>query len=315
VPGVTGTALSSGVPFGAGTYSATPVRPNGASKFSAGEALTVDWRLASPDFFRTFDIPLLRGRTFTDADDARAPPAMIVSKSMAERFWGTVDVVGNTVHRLGDGKDISVVGVVGDIRLTALNTQAPTMYYSSAARLWPLMDVAVRTSGDPSSVISAVRARVQALDANLPLANVRTMDEWIANSGAQPRLNASLLSIFALLALVIAALGVYGVLAHAVGQRTGEIGVRMALGAERGSVVVQFLREGLGLAGLGIVLGLLAALASSPVIESLVFGITARDGPTYATVAIALLAVAAAACAIPARRASRVDPVVALRGE
>ncbi|HET7065855.1 MAG TPA: ABC transporter permease [Rudaea sp.] len=315
VPGITAAAITSGVPFGAGTYSATPVRPNGASLLAADDALTVDWRLASPDFFRTFGIPLLRGRTFTEADDARAPLVMIVSRSMALKFWGTEDVLGHTVHRLGDGKDLTVVGVVGDIRLTALNQQAPTMYYSSASRLWPLMDVAVRTSGDSASVIADVRARIRTLDASLPLANVRTMNEWVANSGAQPRLNADLLAIFAALALVIAALGVYGVLAHAVGQRTGEIGVRMALGAQSQRLVGQFLREGLGLAGLGIALGLLAALLSSSVLEGLVFGVTARDAATYVLVGILLAIISAVACAIPARRAARVDPVVALRGE
>jgi putative ABC transport system permease protein len=260
-------------------------------------------------------IPLLRGRTFTDADDAKAAPVMIVSQSMAERFWGTTDVVGRTVRRLGDNKDIMVVGVVGDVRLTALNTQAPTMYYPSASRLWPLMDVVVRTRGEPAAAIADVRARVRSLDANLPLANVRTMDEWIANNGAQPRLNAGLLAIFAGLALVIAALGVYGVLAHGVGQRTGEIGLRMALGARGERVVAQLLREGLGLAAFGIALGLVIALASGSVLEGLVFGVTTRDVTTYAIVAVLLGAVAAVACAIPASRAARVDPVVALRGE
>ena len=315
VPGVNAAAISSGVPFGAGNYSATPVRPNGASKFAPDEALTVDWRSVSPDFFRTFGIPLLRGRTFTEADDTQGPPVLIVSASMAERFWGTTDVVGRSVHRLGDNKDLTVIGVVGDIRLNALNTQAPTMYYSSAARLWPLMDVVVRTAGDPASAIADVRARVRSLDPNLPIATVRTMDEWIATSGAQPRLNAGLLSIFAALALLIAAVGVYGVLAHAVGQRRGEIGVRLALGADRERVTAQFLREGLGAAGLGIALGLLAALASGSILEGLVFGVTTRDAMTYAAVAVLLGLVAAAACVVPARRASRVDPVVALRGE
>ncbi|HSC09545.1 MAG TPA: ABC transporter permease [Rhodanobacteraceae bacterium] len=315
VPGVSAAALSSGVPFGAGTYSATPVRPNGASLLAADDALTIDWRLASPDFFRTFGIPLLRGRTFTDADDARAPPVMIISRSMALKFWGTEDVLGHSVHRLGDGKDLTVVGVVGDIRLTALNTQAPTMYYSSASRLWPLMDVVVRTNGDPAAAIADVRARIRSLDANLPLANVRTMDEWVANSGAQPRLNAGLLGIFSALALVIAALGVYGVLAHSVGQRSGEIGLRMALGAQGPRLVGQFLREGLGLAGLGIALGLFAALAASSALEGLVFGITTRDAATYVVVAICLAVISGVACAIPARRAALVDPVVALRGE
>src|SRR5262249_9796626 len=190
------------------------------------------------------------------ADTAQAPPVLIVSKSMAQQFWGTSDVLGRTVHRLGDNKDLTVIGVVGDTLLTALNQPAPTMYYSSAARLWPLMDVVVRTTGEPSAAIADVRARIRSIDVNLPLANIRTMDEWVANSGAQPRLNAGLLSIFAGLALVIAALGVYGVLAHAVGQRTGEIGVRMALGADRERVIVPFLREGLSADRLRLELGL-----------------------------------------------------------
>jgi len=315
LPGVVASAVSSGVPFGAGTYSATPVRPNGASLFAPDQALTVDWRLASPGFFRTLQIPLLRGRTFTDADDAKAAPVLIVSRSMALRFWGTTDVIGRSVHRLGDGRDLTVVGVVGDIRLTALNTQAPTMYYPSASRLWPLMDIVVRTRGEPDAAIADVRARVHALDANVPLANVRTMDEWIANSGAQPRLSAGLLSLFAGLALLIAALGVYGVLAHAIGQRRGEIGVRMALGAPRERVVAQFLREGLGLAVLGIACGLLVALAAGPALEGMLFGVSTRDAATFIVVAIALVAVAAIACAIPARRAAQVDPIIALRGE
>src|SRR5262249_8781395 len=149
----------------------------------------------------------------------------------------------------------------------------------------------------------------------LPLANIRTMDEWVANSGAQPRLNAGLLSIFAGLALVIAALGVYGVLAHAVGQRTGEIGVRMALGAGPGNVIGQVLRAGFSLATRGLLIGLLGALAAGPVLEGLVFGVTVRDAATYVIVALALALISAVACAIPARRAARVDPVVALRGE
>lgn len=315
VPGVTSAAISSAVPFGVGTYSATPVRPNGASLFAADEALTVDWRAVSTDFFHTLGIPLLSGRTFTDADDARAPQVLIVSRSMAQRFWGTLDVLGRSVHRLGDNKDLTVVGVVGDVRQTALNVQAPAMYYPSAARLWPVMDIVLRTAGEPSGVIADVRARIRSIDATLPLANIRTMDDWIANSGAQPRLDASLLTIFAALALVIAALGAYGVLAHAVGQRVGEIGLRMALGARTPRLIGQFLREGLGLAGLGIAIGLLAALALSPLLEGMVFGVTTHDLPTYALVAVLLMVVAGVACAIPASRAARVDPVVALRGE
>lgn len=315
MPGIQAAAISSGVPFGAGNSSATPVKPNGATPMAPDEALTVDWRSVSPDFFRTLGIPLLRGRTFTDADDRQAPPVLIVSASMAERFWGTTDVVGRSVHRLNDDKDLTVIGVVGDIRLNALNLQTPTMYYSSAARLFPLMDVVVRTAGEPSAVLADVRARVRALDPNLPIAMERTMDEWIAASSAQPRLNAGMLSIFAALALVIAGVGVYGVLAHAVGQRRREIGVRMALGAGRARVLGQVVGEGLCIAVIGTAIGELAAFASGSVLEGLVFGVTTSDPTTYLVVAPMLALVAACACVVPARRAAHVDPITALRGE
>jgi predicted permease len=313
IPGVTGAALSSGVPMGAGNFTATPVKPVGASQMAPDDALTVDWRLASPDYFHVMGIPLLRGRSFTDADDANAAPAMIVSRSMAERFWGSDDVVGRSVLRLGDGKLFTVIGVVGDVRMNALNLIAPSMYYSSASRLWPLMDVVVRTSGEPESVIAAVRARIRALDPALPLSNVRPMAFWIAASGAQPRLDAGLLTSFAVLALVIAALGIYGVLAHAVAQRSGEIGVRMALGALQSRVVREFVREGMTMAGIGIALGLAAALAAGRLLNDLVFGISAHDAPTMGAVAALLVAVTAVACFVPARRAARVDPAISLR--
>ena len=313
IPGATGAAVSSSVPMGAGNYTATPVRPVGASAMGADEALTVDWRLASPDYFRVMRIELLRGRAFTDGDDGKSAPVMIVSRSMAERFWGTDDVLGRTVHRVGDGKELTVVGVVADARLTALGQIAPAMYYPSATRLWPLMDVVVRTTGEPESVVAAVRERVKTLDPTLPLTNVRPMAFWVAASGAQPRLDAGLLTVLSALALAIAALGVYGVLAHSVAQRTREIGLRMALGASQARVVRLFLSEGMAMGAVGIALGLATALAAGRVLSGLVFGVTAHDTATLAAVALGLAVVTVLACFIPARRASRVDPAVSLR--
>jgi len=314
VPGVSGAAVSSGIPFGAGNYSATAMHPAGPSLLAADQALTVDWRSVSGDFFRVMKIPLLRGRTFGDGDDAHAPMVTIVSASLAQKFWGTDDVVGKTIIRV-DGKQMTVVGVVGDVRNNALNVIAPSMYYASTSRLWGLMDVVVRTQGVPDAVLADVRSKIRALDPALPISNVRSMNDWVANSGAQPRLNATLLSAFSALALLIAALGIYGVLAHSVGQRRGEIGLRMALGAPAANVMRLFVGEGMRISVVGILLGVAAALAAGPVMQSLVFGISAYDPFTVATVALLLTTVALSACAIPARRAAAVDPVVALRGE
>jgi len=177
------------------------------------------------------------------------------------------------------------------------------------------MDIVVRTNGSPDALMPIVRQRVRALDAELALANVRTMDQWLSTSAAEPRLNSVLLTAFAIVALVIAAVGIYGVLAYAVTQRTREIGLRMALGATPGGVLRQIVGEGMAVVAIGIAIGLAGGVALGTTISSLVFGVTVRDPATYAGVAIVLAVVALAACAIPARRAARVDPMIALRYE
>jgi putative ABC transport system permease protein len=187
------------------------------------------------------------------------------------------------------------------------------MYYPSVNRALPTMDVVVRTEQSPASVISAVRERVREIDPELPLANVRTLDEWVSGSAAQPRLNAELLAVFAAVAIAIAAIGIYGVLAYSVGQRTREIGLRMALGAQRHGVVRLIVREGMTLGMIGIAVGVGGALALSRALTALVFGVSLRDPATYIVVAGTLGVVALAACLVPAFRASRVDPMLALR--
>jgi putative ABC transport system permease protein len=313
LPGVRRAAISSGIPFGVGNYTTSPVAAPGSSVLPADASVPVDWRVVSPGFFDTIRIPLLRGRAFTESDTASAPPVMIVSRATARTFWGDEDPIGKTVRRVADAKDFTVIGVVGDIRSTTLSRESPALYYSSGDRLWPLMDIVVRTASDPAHVMSAVRQKVRDLDPELPLSNVRPMAEWVSTSAAQPRLNATLLGVFACVALLVAGIGTYGMLAYSVSRRTKELGLRMALGADRAGVLRLVVREGMAVGAAGIAVGLLAAALMSRTLSALVYGVTVWDPPTYAGVSVALALVALLSCVIPALRASRVHPMEALR--
>jgi putative ABC transport system permease protein len=317
LPGARGAAVSSGIPFGAGSYNIHPVFTTEQSVLPPHTLVPIDWRTVSPSYFQTLGIPLLRGRNFTDADGP--PPAqriMIVSQATAKRFWGDEDPIGRTLRRSADpNTPFTIVGVVGDVRSKVLTEESPTLYYPMASRVWALMDVVVRTDGPPDALLPAIRQRVHELDPELALANVRTMDEWLSNSAAQPRLNTVLLSVFAFVALLIASIGIYGVLAYSVSQRTAELGLRMALGATPQGVLRLIVVEGMKVALVGIAVGVLGGVAVGRAVSSLVFGVAVRDPATFTGVALMLATVALAACAIPARRAAKVDPMVALRYE
>jgi predicted permease len=315
IPGVRSAAMSSGAPFGNGSYTTTPIATQGQSPLPPETAVPTDWRIVSPAYFKTMQIPILRGRDFAEAEMTPAAMVVIVSQATARRFWGDTDPIGRTLHRQGDlQRQYTVIGVVGDVRQTALNQDRASIYYaSSLVGIWPAMDIALRTEGDPSSVLGTVRQRVRDLDPNLPLSSVRTMDEWVYASSAPSRLNAVLMAAFAAVALVLGAIGIHGVLAYSVTQRTQEIGVRMALGAEPASVVGLIVRDGLRVGIPGVAAGLAVALGLSRFLDSLVYGVTVRDPLTYGGVAGVLALIALAACVVPARTASRVDPLVALR--
>jgi putative ABC transport system permease protein len=316
VPGIRAAGVSSGIPFGAGAYTRTPVVTVGKSVVPPETAIPIDWRIVSPGFFRTMEIPLLRGRDFSDADVATAPPVIIVSQATAQKFWGSDDPIGRVIRPArADARSWTLVGVVGDVRSTALVRESPAMYFASGARLLPVMDVVVRMDGGPETVLPTIRQRLRQIDSELPLATMRTMDQWVSNTAAQPRLNAILLAVFAGVALLIAAVGTYGVLAYTVSQRTREIGLRLALGAPRRRVLRLVIREGMTMGVAGIGAGLVTAVAVSQVLSNLVFGVPVNDPATFAAVAVVLTVVALAACAVPALRASRVDPMVSLREE
>jgi putative ABC transport system permease protein len=313
VPGVERAAVSSGIPFGAGNYTTSPVTAPGSSALPPGSPVPVDWRIVSPGFFETMRIPLLRGRDFTAGDTSTAPAVMVVSRAIARTFWGDDDPIGRIVRRVADGKEYTVIGVVGDVRSTTLSRESPALYYSAGSATWPRMDVVVRSAGDATAVMAGVREALKSIDADLPLSNVRPLRDWVSRSAAQPRLNAILLGAFAGVALVVAAIGIYGVLAYSVSQRTKELGLRMALGSDRIGVLRLIVREGMKVGVVGVCLGVVAAAAMSRALSALVFGVSVLDVWTYSTVAATLLAVALSSCAIPAFRAARVDPMTALR--
>jgi putative ABC transport system permease protein len=315
IPGVRAAAVSSGAPFGAGSYTSTAMTPIGPSALPPDTGVPIDWRIVTPGYFRAMGVPLLRGRDFTEADRSKDAPVVVVSAATAARLWGKADPIGRSMRQVADQLPFTVVGVVGDVKNTALDREAPAVYLSAARRVWPLMDVVLRIDRDASAILPSVREAVRRLDPQLPLASVRTMDEWLSNSAAQPRLNAQLLGLFAAVALLIAAIGIYGVLAYSVTQRTREIGLRMALGAPRRRVLRLVVGEGMTVGACGIAAGLVAAAALGRTLSSLVFGVQVHDLATYGAVAAVLAIVALAACALPARRAALVDPIVALREE
>jgi len=324
IPGAQSAAVSSGIPFGAGSYTRSPVIAQG-SVLPPGTPAAIDWRMVSGSYFQTMSIPLLRGRYFTYADGPDSPPVTIVSQDTAKKLWGGADPIGRTFYRAADPNKIqfTVVGVVGDVRSNALNQQTPALYYPMAWRIGAAasrvsvvsMDIVLRSDGSPEGLVPIIRQRVRELDPNLPLANLRTMEEWVSNNAAQPRLNARLLTLFASLALLIATIGIYAVLAYSVNRRTREIGLRIALGAQPGVVERLVIAEGMKVGLIGIGIGLLGALAVGRALSSIVYGLPVRDPATFAGVALALTVIALAACCIPARRAAKVDPMVALRYE
>jgi putative ABC transport system permease protein len=281
---------------------------------------TAEQLLVSPDYFRTLGIRQLAGRAFTDADDAGAPQIVIINETLARQYFPQQDPVGKRLQT-GDyspmGQWLTIVGVVADVKYSGLNEAAqPTLYTAFQQNLWwRSMFLAVKADGDPLSLANSVRNEVWALDRDLPLSQIKTMDQLMSDSVAEPRAYTLLLGVFGAVALLLAAIGIYGVMAYAVTQRTHEIGVRLALGAQSGAVLRLVVGAGMKLALLGMAIGLLAAFVLTRLMSTLLFNVSATDPVTFALIALLLMGVALLACYIPARRAMNVDPMVALRCE
>jgi putative ABC transport system permease protein len=277
----------------------------------------------SSGYFRTLGIPLLRGRLFSDSDRNRTDEILIINDALARRYFPGRDPVGQRIQT-GDPDPKAawetIVGVVGDVKYSGLDAPPqPTLYkpyFEAGWTSWSReMFIVIRTNADPKAVASTLRSAVQSLDGNLPVTDIHTMNDLLSKSVAQPRFRTLLLGIFAAVALLLAVVGIFGVMSYLVGRRTQEIGVRMALGASHGNVLRMILGEGLRVVLLGIGLGLIEALLLGRLVKSLLFGIQPADPLTFLSAAILLTIVALGACYIPARRAMRVDPMVALRHE
>ncbi|HXT64699.1 MAG TPA: ABC transporter permease [Pyrinomonadaceae bacterium] len=277
-------------------------------------------RQATPEWFAAMGIPLMRGRLIEPADDGKAPRVVVVSDAFAKQFFPNGDPIGKRI-RLGKLTNefpwATIVGVVGDVRGFALDEPPlPTMYWPVAQiRATPALAIVIRTNGDPASLSSAVRGAIAEIDPTQPIYDVQTLDQLVAKSLGQRRFTLMLMLLFGVIALVLSAVGIYGVMAFAVSQRTQEIGIRMALGASALDVLKLVLRNGMLLAVIGAVMGLGGAFVITRFMSSLLFGVSPTDVVTFALVTAGLLSVALVACYLPARRATKVDPLVALRYE
>jgi putative ABC transport system permease protein len=324
-PGVQAAGAVTGLPL-ASTRGDWGIRIEGRPMRSHADraGLAADWQVVTPGYFEAIGTPLRAGRTFTGTDRADTLPVIVVNETMAKKFWPEASAIGRRLMMGNNGTWITVVGIVADVRHRALDAlPRPEMYRphtqfrygGGSAPAVSTMTWVVRTAADPRAATSDARAAIQGVDSSLGISDVATMDQVLADSTSDRRLNMLLFMLLGGLALALATVGVYGVVAYAVTLRTHEIGVRMAIGAKPADVVRMMLNEGGRLAIAGVAVGSVLALAGARLIRGLLFEISATDPLTFAAVAVGLLGVALTASYIPARRATRVDPMIALRGE
>ena len=319
LPGLKSVGLANFIPLDGGSenYSFTirghaPVRPS--------EQPSTEARKVTPDFFATMGMPVLRGRAISATDQPGTPQVLVVNQAFVHEFFPNADPIGKSIALGWGGKpggdEREIVGVVGDVHSFGLeDAPEPTVYAPIAQRYDHTISIVVRTAGPPATVAAPLRSLVRDLDHELPVYSVQTMEERVSGSVGRQRFYASLIAIFAAVALLLSAVGLYGVIAYAVSQRTHELGVRVALGATSDRISRMVIGEGLLLTGVGIVIGLFASLFAGHVVSSLLFGVSALDPMTIGSVVLVLTGVAIFASWLPARRAARVDPLIAMRGD
>jgi putative ABC transport system permease protein len=307
-------AVASNLPLGGGL--ARTVFPEGRDETSGYRGTLTQLNDVSPGYFDTLRIPLRKGRVFNDLDKKDTTPVAVINEAMARHFWPDQDPIGRRFHFFGETQLLEVVGVVGNTVINQIGEDfQPLAYLPLSQDYAPAATLQVRTSGDPRAAIATVRSQIQSLDRNLAITNVQTIEEVLNQGLWAPRMAAVLLTLFGVIALMLAGIGVYGVLSYSVTQQTREIGIRMALGARPAAVARWVVSQGFRLAAAGLLIGLIAGLVLMRFVASLLFGISAHDPATFGAVALVLGIVAFLACYVPARRASRVSPMVALRYE
>jgi putative ABC transport system permease protein len=312
LPGVQSVAAASTLPLTGESDWGTFLIADGATADWA-KASAADWRGVSANFFQTLRIPLMSGREFTPADEINQN-TLIINEAMARKFWPKTDPLGKTILNRVNGNPLEIIGIVGDVKGAGLSAQAKPEMYTPLRGFWYAFLV-LRANQERSKMASAVRREIAALDRGVPVYQVATMDQLLSASVATQRFNLFLLVLFAALALGLAAVGISGVLAFGVSRRTREIGIRLALGAHPRDVLRLVVRQGMQLVVAGILLGIAGALALTRLMASLLYRVSPSDPATFVVVSVLLALVALIACYVPARRAMRVDPMVAVRTE
>jgi predicted permease len=314
VPGVTSVAFASTFPLNESQPWNSPLRIEGRPAAEGKAPPQVDLRVASTEYFRTIGLPVLQGRAFSDHDDAKSPDVAVINRSMARHYWGAQVPIGQRIS-FDDGKSWrTIVGVVGDVKQYGLDRGASDEVYEPLLQR-PLLggNILLGATGSPLSLEPGLREALRAVDPQQPLYDVLTLEQARAESLASQRLTATLLGLFALLALVITATGIAGLIAFSVSRRTHEIGIRLAMGAVPANVLWMVLRQGAALVLTGLALGIGGALVFTRVLSGLLFEVQPTDPITFLSVILTLLAVAGLACLLPARRATAIQPMVALR--
>jgi putative ABC transport system permease protein len=315
LPGVQRVGVINDLPVTGDSASAGSFRIEGDPNVNWANDPQAEWKSVTPNYFNAIGVPLLKGRAFTERDTSQSPATILINETLARRFFPEEDPIGKRLIAFNSPREIA--GVVGDARQGALNLPpSPEIYFPNTQRAFgQQVSLVVRTNVDPASLSDAVRRAAQSVNPDAPVFRVRTMREVMAGSMAQERFNTILMTLFAVVAMLLAAIGLYGVMAYNVTQRAREIGVRVALGAQSADVLRLVVGQGLRLVALGLALGLMTALALTRLMKKLLFEVSATDPAPYAGVALLLALVALLACWIPARRATKVDPMIALRCE